>query len=176
MEGFLGGVDGAAGARGKGDDLLWAQQELRVEGSAARSYWAYGRVCFDAGTALCDGFLDEGTQDSVSGRARGGGWGGDQHGIFGGALGRRVADRAWASSCEGYDHGRRDVRRGHPAHAAVPVAASEPGALRGVRGGWLRASGDLVHPLPLLQDEFSRLRYTGSGWWNTSVSGRDPDW
>src|SRR3712207_3935860 len=36
----------------------------------------------------------------------------------------------------------------------VPVAAGEPGALRGVRGGRLRASGDLVHPLPLLPDEF----------------------
>ena len=37
MEGLLGDVDGAAGARGTGDDLFGAQQELRVEGNVSFS-------------------------------------------------------------------------------------------------------------------------------------------
>src|SRR5215218_9986710 len=140
----VGCVDGAAGARRPGDDGFGAQQELRFTGSTAESGRVDGWIRLDAGAALCDGLCDEGPSDNVSGGARGGGGGGDQHGLLGGALGRWVVDRAWASLSEGRHNGYGDVRRRDTAHAAVPHTAREPRALRGVRGGRLRAAGDLL--------------------------------
>src|SRR5215211_802840 len=119
----LGCVDGAAGAWRPGDDGFGAQQELRFAGSTAESGRVDGWVRLDAGAAICDGLCDEGHSHSVSGGPRGGGWGGDQHELLGGALGRRVVDRSWESLFEGYHNGCCDVRRRDTAHAAVPHTA-----------------------------------------------------
>src|SRR3712207_7026538 len=48
---------------------------------------------------------------------------------------------------------RSDVHWGDTAHAAVLAAAGGCCALCGLWGGRLRAAGDLLYPLPLLQDE-----------------------
>jgi hypothetical protein len=84
---ILGGLARAVGAWGPGDDGLGAQQELRAAGRTAESGRVDGRVCLDAGAAICDGVCDGEHAGHVSGRARGCGGGWDQHGFLGRSFG-----------------------------------------------------------------------------------------
>ncbi|CAA9299370.1 MAG: protein of unknown function DUF125, transmembrane, partial [uncultured Chloroflexia bacterium] len=157
----FGGADGEARSRWPGDDGFRAQQGLRAQGGPAGPDRPDGRLGLDAGARVRGGGGEQGRAAHVPDRARGGRRGGDQHGLLGGALRRRVPHRAGRPGAEGRDHRRRDLRRRHHAHAAVPAAGRRRSALRRLRRRRSRVTSDLLHPLQVLRHELLRERPAG---------------
>ena len=119
------GLARAAGAWGPGDDGFRAQQELRVAGCSAGLIGLMDGSVSTLAPLFAVAFATQDTQGDISGRARGCGRGGDQHGLLGGALGRWVAHRARESAVAGDHNRRRDVCRGDLAYPAVPHTARQ---------------------------------------------------